>query len=61
MKDYQEKRRLLKQQLMDEMHRMQAALETLKYSEKQCADLHLGDSLSQESLESLEALTSRFA
>ena len=61
MREYQEKRRLLKEQLCDEVHRMQAALDTLKFSKKKCNDLRLDESLSQESLESLEALTSRFA
>ncbi len=61
MNDFQKKRLLLKKQLDEDLKRLRTALDTLKYSLDKCKTLPLNEQLDPESLESLEALTSRFA
>ena len=61
MKEYQEKRRLLKAQLREDIARLQSAMDALSYSQDKCETIDLTEPLHAEALESLEALTARFA
>lgn len=61
MTDIQEKRKLLQAQLREDLGRLHSAMDTLEFSQNRCEQIDLNQSLSADSLESLEALTARFA
>jgi len=61
MRNFEKKRQLFKQLLSENLQRLNTALDTLNYSLDKCEKIDLESTIEPESMESLEALTARFA